>query len=187
MKTTANLALIGYRGVGKTTVARLLALKLGWEWIDADVEIEWRAGKNIAAIFADDGEAAFRDLESQVVADLAQRRDVVLALGGGAVLRPANRQALAATTMIWLKAGVRVIAERLDADARTQDQRPALTAAGGLAEIETLLREREPIYRRCADYSVDTEGKTPQAVADEILGLLGKRDPAGAEENRKRP
>ena len=77
------LVLIGYRGAGKTTVAQQLALALGWEWIDADVEVELRAGKSIAAIFADDGEQVFRDWEAQTLADSLRRERVVLAAGGG--------------------------------------------------------------------------------------------------------
>jgi len=86
-----NLILIGYRATGKTTLARLLAGRLGWEWIDADVEIERRAGKSIAEIFADDGQTAFRDLEAEVIADLCKKERLVLAAGGGAPLRPENR------------------------------------------------------------------------------------------------
>ncbi len=85
-----NIALIGYRGTGKSEVARQLALRLGWDWVDADVEVELKAGKSIAAIFADDGEPAFRELEAAVLAELVQRDRAVLALGGGVVLRPAN-------------------------------------------------------------------------------------------------
>jgi shikimate kinase len=89
-----NIALIGYRGTGKTTVAQQLALRLGWDWVDADVELELRAGKSIAAIFADDGESAFRDLEATTLDDLIRRDRTVLALGGGIVLRPENRALL---------------------------------------------------------------------------------------------
>ena len=82
------LTLIGYRATGKTTLAGLLAERLGWDWIDADVEIERRAGKSIACIFAEDGEPAFRDLEAQVIADLCRRDRLVLAAGGGAPCGP---------------------------------------------------------------------------------------------------
>src|SRR5690349_19504934 len=99
-----SVALIGYRGSGKTTVAQRLAMLLAWDLCDADVELELLAGKSIAAIFADDGEQAFRDLESTVVADLCARRQAVIALGGGAVLRPANRAAIKRCgAVIWLQ------------------------------------------------------------------------------------
>jgi shikimate kinase len=134
-----SISLIGYRGTGKSTVARHLALRLGWVWVDADVEVELRAGKSIAAIFADDGEAAFRNLESVVVADLCRRQRAVLALGGGAVLREANRAAI----------------------------------GGCRTEVERLLAERTPIYAACATLEVDTDGKAPAAIADEIVATLG--------------
>jgi len=88
------LTLIGYRATGKTTLGRLLAQRLGWDWIDADVEIERRADKSIGQIFADDGEPAFRDLEARVIADLCRRDRLVLAAGGGAPLRPESRMAM---------------------------------------------------------------------------------------------
>lgn len=169
---STNVALIGYRGTGKSTVARLLALRLGWDWVDADVEIELRAGKSIAAMFADDGEAAFRDLESAVVADLARRERTVIALGGGAVLREANPAALAASFVVWLRASVEAICARLAADPTTADRRPNLTVGGGRAEIEALLAEREPIYRRAAALVVDTDDKTPAEVAEAIFFQL---------------
>ena len=88
------LTLIGYRATGKTTLAKLLAQQLGCEWLDADDEIERRAGKSIAQIFAEDGEPAFRDLEAQVIADLCGRERLVLAAGGGAPLREESRRAM---------------------------------------------------------------------------------------------
>lgn len=171
--SSLRLALIGYRGAGKTTVARQLALALGWDWVDADVEIELRAGKSIAAIFADDGERAFRDLESQVLADLLGRERLVAAAGGGAVLREANRQALAARArVVWLRASVDTILERVAQDASTAGRRPNLTTSGGAAEVIELLSQREPLYRQCAEIEIDTEGKTPPAIAAEIVERL---------------
>jgi len=170
---TAPIFLIGYRGTGKTTVGCLLARRLGRESIDADDEIERRAGKSIAAIFADDGEAVFRDQEAAVVADLCRRTQLVVAPGGGAVLREATCDAMrAAGPVVWLTASVDTIAARLAADATTGDRRPQLTAAGGRAEIEAVLAERTPIYRACATFVVDTEGKSPADVADEIITHL---------------
>src|SRR5688572_11797955 len=100
------IALIGYRGSGKTNVAPLVAARLGRSWIDADDEIERRAGKTISAIFAEDGEAVFRDWESAVLGELVSRDQTVLALGGGVVLRAENRAKLCAGrgTTVWLKA-----------------------------------------------------------------------------------
>jgi shikimate kinase len=169
---SANIALVGYRGVGKSAVAKLLALRLGWDWVDADVEIELRAGKSIAAIFGDEGEAAFRELESVVVEELAGRERIVIALGGGAVLRERNRVALAGSFVAWLQASVDVILERVAADASTAARRPNLTVKGGRAEVEALLAEREPIYRRIAATVVDTDDKTPAEVAEAILAEL---------------
>ena len=159
-----SLTLIGYRATGKTTVARLLAERLGWDWIDADVEIERRAGKSIASIFAEDGEPAFRDLEVAVTADLCQRPRLVLAAGGGAPMRAENRQAMRrGGTVVWLKALPETIHRRMSGDATTAGRRPDLTDQGGLAEIVELLARREPIYQETADFAVDTEGKTPDA------------------------
>jgi shikimate kinase len=168
-----NVVLIGYRGTGKTTVAVHLARRLGWESLDTDDEIESRAGRSIAEIFATAGEAAFRDLEQEVVLDLAARDRVVLALGGGAVLREKNRAALAAGgTLVWLKASRQTIENRLASDATTKIRRPNLTPAGGAREIDQLLREREPIYRECADLVIDTDDDSPEEIAEEILSQL---------------
>src|SRR3954468_14693913 len=116
----APIFLIGYRGTGKTSVARELAARLGYDWIDADEIVEQEAGKTIATIFAEDGEAAFRDWESRVVDELSRRRRTVVALGGGAVLREENRKAIAAVApVVWLTAAVDTILTRLAADPGT--------------------------------------------------------------------
>ena len=167
-----NLFLIGYRGTGKTTVARLLGLKLGWPWVDADVEIELRAGKSIAAIFADDGEAAFRDLESEVLAELAGRSQTVVACGGGVVLRPENRQQLRRGQVVWLQARPETILARLVLDATTASRRPSLTGASPAAEVAELLARRTPLYEECADLAIDTEARASEEVAAEILKKL---------------
>jgi shikimate kinase len=168
-----SLILIVYRATGKTTLARLLAERLGWDWIDADVEIERRAGKSIKEIFAEDGEPAFRDLEVEVTADLCRREQLVLAAGGGAPMREENRRAMrAAGKVVWLSASPETIAARMSGDATTAARRPDLTDRGGLAEIIELLELREPIYQEVADIRVDTEGKTPEQLTAEILDRL---------------
>src|SRR5688572_2187006 len=155
--SAAPIFLIGYRGTGKSTVARHLAERLGFDSIDADAEIERRAGKSIAAIFAEDGEAIFRDLESQLVAELCGFRRTVVALGGGAVLRESNRNAIrVAGPVVWLTAPVDVIVARLAADPATAGRRPNLTKFGGRDEVEALLAERTPVYGQCATLVVNT-------------------------------
>ncbi len=177
-----TLTLIGYRATGKTTLARMLAERLGWDWIDADVEIERRAGKAIARIFAEDGEPAFRDLEARVIADLCQRPKLVLAAGGGAVLRAESREAMReAGDVVWLKASPETIHSRMTGDATTAGRRPNLTSRGGLAEIIELLSRREAIYREAGDFEVDTDTKSPGELVEEILDRLAMRP--GAEES----
>ena len=169
-----NLVLIGYRATGKTTLARHLAQRLGWDWIDADVEIERRAGKSIARIFAEQGEPAFRDLEAEVIADLCGRRArLVVAAGGGAPLREESRRAMRKSgQVVWLTATPETILARMTGDATTADRRPGLTNRPPLEEIVQLLGRREPIYRESAHLIVDTEGKSPEQLTEEILAGL---------------
>jgi shikimate kinase len=168
-----NLFLIGLRGTGKTSVGRVLAQRLGWPCFDADEEVEARAGKSIAAIFADDGEPAFRDVEADVVADLAARGSAVIALGGGAVMRPENRAAIAQSGQVaWLTARPETLWSRIQADRATAARRPDLTPSGGITEIIATLDARQDIYRQCAHLEIDTEGKTPHEIADSILKQL---------------
>ena len=176
-----NLVLIGYRATGKTTLARLLAEQLGWQWIDADVEIEQRAGKPIARIFAEDGEPAFRDLEVRVIADLCARPRLVLAAGGGAPMRAESRQAMrAGGRVVWLQALPKTIHARMSGDATTASRRPSLTDKNPLDEIVHLLAQRAPIYRQTAHLAIDTEGKRPPQIVEEILlGLKATPDAAG--------
>jgi shikimate kinase len=166
------IALIGYRGSGKSSVAKALATKLGWSWQDADVVLEERAGRSIREIFALQGEQAFRDLESELLAQLLSHTNVVVALGGGVVLRPENRRLLQTSTVIWLQATPEDLHARIAADPSTNQRRPNLTSAGGLDEIRKLLDERTPLYRECADFIVDSPGKSPDQIATEIVSLV---------------
>jgi shikimate kinase len=175
---TAPIFLIGYRGTGKTTVAQLLAARLNRDWIDSDRELERQTGESIARLFVERGEPAFRELEAAFVNDLCQQVGVVVALGGGAVLRDQSRAAIrAAGPVVWLTASVTTMAGRLAADAATPGQRPNLTSAGTLPEIAAVLAERTPIYRACATLVIDTEEKSPADVADEIVTKLASSNP----------
>lgn len=147
---------------------------LGWDWVDADVEIELAAGKSIAAIFADDGEQAFRDLEVKVVDELLGRKKSIIACGGGAILRQETRERLkSCRAKVWLKASVKTIQQRISGDQTTANRRPNLTNLDGRNEISEVLAQRTPLYAQCATLEVDTEDKAPAEIAEEILGALG--------------
>jgi shikimate kinase len=164
--------LIGPRGSGKTTVARLLAEKLGWECLDADVELERRAGLSIRAIFAAEGEVGFRDREESLLEELCRRQRCVLAAGGGVVLRPSNRARLrAAGRVVCLDADPETLWARLSADASTSSRRPDL-AGGGLEEVRQVRQARLALYRECAHHTLNTAGRPAAEVADEVLRWL---------------
>lgn len=178
-----RVTLIGYRGTGKSTVAAALADLLGCDWCDADDVLERRLGCSIAALVRERGEAPFRDAESAVLADLLGTCAGVLATGGGVVLRPANRELLAAAgrPVIWLTASAATVRRRLAADPTTAARRPALLAAAGgdpLAEVEAVLAQREPLYRDCADFHIDTSAAPPADVARAAAAWLARDWPA---------
>lgn len=167
--------LIGARGTGKTTVARVLAQRLGWDWKDADAELQQRHGRTIRDIFASEGEAGFRAMEAAILKELCSLRNHVIATGGGVVLDAANRERIRqAGQVVWLTADAETLWQRLQGDPTTADRRPNLTI-GGQAEIEETSRIREPLYRACADEIVSTVGVTPDWVADTILTKLQVR------------
>jgi shikimate kinase len=169
--------LIGYRGSGKTTVARLLAGRLGWDWLDADAVLEARQGHTIRRIFEEEGEEAFRRMESALLEELCRRQRHVIATGGGVVLSEANRQRMrAAGPVVWLSADALTLWQRMEEDKTTAERRPNL-AGGGLAEVEELLRVREPLYRACAHVQIQTAGRSPEEIAEEILTRLATAGP----------
>lgn len=159
--------LIGYRGAGKSTIARSLARRLGWDWVDADDFLERAAGKTIQQIFAAEGEASFRAREAAILSQLADRERLVVATGGGVILREENRRRLGQGFVAWLIADAPTLWRRLGDDASTAQRRPNL-AQGGLAEIEDLLRARSPLYEICADLKVDAS-RSPEQITEEIF------------------
>ena len=165
-----TLILIGYRGTGKTTIAQKLAERLGIPAFDSDVEIERRAGKSIAEIFAQDGEPAFRDLEESVIAEiLIQSVPLVLATGGGAILRERTHERLRQSGhVIWLTATPETILQRIISDATSLTMRPSLTVLPLQQEIVTILEQRTPLYAKTAHQIIDTDSRTP----DEIIATI---------------
>ena len=169
----ARLFLTGYRGTGKSTVGRIVADRLGLSAVDSDDAIEAAAGMPIAEIFADRGEPAFRDLEERVVAGLCERDNLVVALGGGAVLRESTRERLTASgPIVWLTASAETLAARLAADAASETRRPALTGLAPAEEVRAMLEQRTPLYEECATFAVDTEDRPPEEVAAAIIDRL---------------
>jgi shikimate kinase len=178
-----RITLIGYRGTGKSTVAAMLGDILGCGWCDADVVLEEKLGCSIASLVRNRGEPVFRDEEVAVLADLLRRFPGVLSTGGGVVLRPENRQALRASgsPVVWLTASADVVRRRLAEDPTTAERRPALAPASGagpwasgdpLAEVAAALTDREPLYRLCADYRIDTSIVPPAGIAAQIADWL---------------
>jgi shikimate kinase len=174
-----RLTLVGYRGTGKSTVAAVLADRLGVAWRDADAVLEDRIGRSIAALVGSRGEAAFRDVETEVLRDTLPAFTGVLATGGGVVLRPENRRLLRerGRPVVWLTAPVDVIRRRLAADPTTAARRPALSGGDPLDEVAAALHAREPLYREVADVAFDTATDPPAVVAERILAWLGAASP----------
>lgn len=164
-----RLFLIGPRGSGKTTVARLLAERLGMGWLDADAVLEERAGTTIREIFAAEGEAGFRQREADLLAELCGLDRQVIATGGGVVLRPENRRRLRESGfVVWLTADVDTLWARIAGDATTGARRPNLTT-GGRDEVAHVVATRQPYYRECAHLTVDTTNRSPAAIVAAIL------------------
>ena len=166
-----TIALVGLSGVGKSSVGRRLAAVLSMPFRDADTEVEAAAGRPIAEIFAQYGEAAFRDGERRVIARLLTDPPHVLATGGGAFMSPETRALIKAQAIsIWLKADIEVLARRVG----RKENRPLLTGKDPLDALAAQARERYPVYAE-ADIAVET-GDTPHQVAVEaILKALAER------------
>jgi shikimate kinase len=170
-----SIALVGYRGSGKTTIGRRLADSLWQKFVDTDEVVTKKAGKNIREIFEAQGEEGFRDLEAEAVAEACKLTDHVIALGGGAVLREENRRAIkdAGLKVIYLRCEAEELHRRIHADPATAATRPSLTHLGGsIEEIRKLLAEREPVYRSVMTGELDITNLSPQDAVVYITRLL---------------
>ena len=163
-----SLYLIGMMGSGKSSTGRPLAQRLGYGFVDADAVIEQVAGCTIPEIFQRDGEQGFRSIETQVLSAISQRHSLVVATGGGMVIRSENWGMLHQGIVIWLDVEREQLLARLQAD---QTERPLLQQPDPAATIDALFNERRPLYAE-ADLTVVIQNETPELVADGILQLL---------------
>jgi len=166
-----NIILCGMMGAGKTTIGIKIAEISGRRWYDTDELIVDKHGK-ISDIFEYYGEAHFRALETDIVAELAEKDGLVISTGGGLVLKKENNQMLQKNgKIVFLRATLDTLSQRLKVDS----QRPLLqTSTETLRErLARLLKERMPVYELAADYIVDVDGKTPEQIAREVLSIVG--------------
>jgi shikimate kinase len=173
-----NIVLIGFMGSGKSTVGRLVAELLGWTLVDTDTLVVRLAGRSIPEQFADEGEALFRERESQIVLGVSAGERQVIATGGGVPLREDNAAALrGAGKVVWLTARPEIVVRRT---ASRRAARPLLDAADEepLNHVLRLMGERGPVYQRLAELVVDTSDRPPMAVAREIVRRTGLGSPS---------
>ena len=164
-----RIFLVGPMGAGKSTIGKYLAQHLKLQFADTDAEIEARTGADIPWIFDVEGEAGFREREQQVVEEMTLWDDVVLATGGGVVIRPENRQALAGRGyVVYLYATVEEQVKRTRRDRR----RPLLQKGDPEEVLRTLMSSREALYREIADHIIETDGCSPRTVAQRLMREL---------------
>ena len=174
MSAKNNIYLVGMPGAGKTTVGRQLARRMQRSFIDADHEIEARTGVRIPLIFDIEGEKGFRDRESKVIAELANESNLIVATGGGAVLRPENRAALKqGGTVVYLYVAPRLLFERT----RLDPNRPLLQVADPMQKLEELFAERDPLYREVADVVINSMGAASTIWSSMLKGSWASNAP----------
>lgn len=166
MNKLQNIYLIGLMGVGKTTIGKQLAKALQWPFYDSDKVIEDCMGVDIPTIFSYEGEEGFRAREQAVIQQLTAMSGIVMATGGGTILRPENREALKSTGfVVYLHCAIDKILYRT----RHDTQRPLLRTDNPRERLQTLLAQREPLYLECADFSIDSGHLPGKTVVKTIL------------------
>lgn len=168
-----RLVVIGPPGAGKTTVGRLVAERLGVEFVDTDEVIELVAGRSIPDIFVDDGEPTFREFERRAVVDVLATVDGVVSLGGGAILDPRTEADLSSNPVVFLDVGIADAARRVGFG-----QGRPLLGINPRAQWTKLMTDRRPIYQRIAAFVVDTAGRGADEVADDVVSRLLGLEPA---------
>lgn len=166
--SSSTIFLVGPMGAGKSTIGRLLAAELAFSFRDSDRVIEDRTGADIPWIFDMEGEEGFRERETAVLRDLTHEQDAVIATGGGIVMRPINRELMKTAGMVvYLTASIDQLVERTSRDKK----RPLLQVENPRQRIIDLITLRDPLYRETATVIVNTDRRSPKAVAQEIAHL----------------
>ena len=168
-----NIILVGPMGAGKTTIGKQLAQQLGREFYDSDRVIEEHTGADIPLIFELEGEKGFRKREKNILLELTQKEDIILATGGGAVLDPANRKQLRKNGfVIYLNAPLAQLINRTAKD----KNRPLLQTADPGKKMQEILEVRDPLYREVADVIVETDGSPVRNVVKKLMTLVKKHN-----------
>ena len=172
-----KIILTGYRATGKSSIGKILADMLGFGFIDTDETIEKRQGETITEMVGRGGWDLFRRKEENLLLELVRSRNKVIASGGGSVMHERAWSKLRQDALVvWLTADIKTICRRLAADSDTEDQRPPLTEMGTMDEIAMVLSQRQPLYEKSSDLTIDTEGKKPEEVAEIILKKLKEEE-----------
>ena len=170
-----NIILVGYRCSGKSTVGRKLASRMRRRFMDTDDLIESKEGQ-ISDIVKSHGWDYFRAMEKRIIEEISKEDNLVIALGGGAVLDPDNIVNLKRNGLIiWLKAGREVLRKRMNHDPRTFASRPTLTGKGTTEEVEEMTAYRDPLYDKASKIQIDTSSVDVEAVVEDILTVLKEK------------
>ena len=170
-----NIVLIGYRGSGKSTVGSRLASRMKRRFVDTDDLIESKEGQ-ISDIVKSHGWDYFRAVEKRMIEEISREDNLVIALGGGAVLDPDNVVNLEGNGLIiWLKADREVLRKRMEQDPRTFASRPTLTGKGAVEELDEMIAYRNPFYDKAAKIQFDTSALDVEAVVENILTVLKEK------------
>ena len=169
-----NIGLIGYRAAGKSTLGQLVSSGLGWRFLDVDRGIEQQSGKTIKALYEEEGDQVYRDLESQVVETMCAEKDCVIAFGAGSLMRPRNQvHARRVSLLFFLELPADVLWDRIRSDPGSEATRPNLSS-GGLGEVVEVLAQRAPVYRECAHKVLD--GTRPaEHLAEVVMSEVSAR------------
>ena len=158
-------------GVGKSTIGKWLAKQLRYEFLDTDIELQKQTGADIPWIFEIEGEQGFRTRETGILSQLSQQENTVIATGGGIVLNQENRKIMVSTGLvIYLQASIELLLERT----RFSRNRPLLEVVDRRAKFESLIKQRDPLYRRTADLIVRTKRGSPKRMAGKLIKEIGK-------------